>query len=93
MNLYFYTKPEAKVSRFSFAGVFDETSRTLKIGVAQCNKKDTFVKKFGKTIAEARATKRPIEVLQLSNDVTLGKAFVEYCNTYYNQYKTKLFKI
>lgn len=53
---HFYSKPSK--NRLSFAGVHKEG--VLKIAVARCSKKDTFVKKKGRAIAEGRLHKDKI---------------------------------
>lgn len=62
--------------RVTVAGVI--TGDTMKIGVARCSHRDSFVKKKGRYIAEARARKSPLASVTLPEDRTkLGKFFYE----------------
>lgn len=75
-TFYFYSKPEKRKSRLSIAGVYDPDTKLMKIGVAQCDKKDLFIKKFGRSIAEARAIKHPYIDFYVVNGVP-GIEFVD----------------
>ena len=59
-TFYYYSTPtKQRKNRLSFAGIYNPEDRSINIGVAQCNRKDTFIKKFGRSIAEHRAIKKP----------------------------------
>ena len=76
---YFYSKPMKKKSRLSIAGVYDDETKLLRIDVAKCNKKDMFVKQFGKQIAMARTFKHPSVELLVKGE-SPGRDFVNVCN-------------
>jgi hypothetical protein len=78
-TFYFYSKPEKKKSRLSIAGVYNPESGLIKIGLAQCNQKDIFIKKFGRMIAEKRAVKHPIVETFINEGENPGVEFVNIC--------------
>jgi hypothetical protein len=59
MNLFrFYSKPADSKIRVAVVGEYSK--KVLKIAVARCSKKDSFIRKKGKAIAEGRLAKGKI---------------------------------
>lgn len=79
--VYYYTEVPVKSGkketkrRAVFAGLFDDESNKLKIGLAQCSKKDQFVKKVGRVKATGRANGRPFAEVNLPNDLVKPHQF------------------
>ena len=79
-TFYYYSNPtKRRKNRLSFAGIYNPETREVTIGIAQCNRKDTFIKKFGRKIAEERAVKRPYGDLTIEANEHPVKTFVGVC--------------
>lgn len=80
---HFYTKTENLhgAGRVSIAGIVIDN--TLQIGTAVTGKKEQFVRKRGKKIAEGRAIKHPIYTVNLKSDSVkeISKIFIEICKS------------
>lgn len=65
--------------RVSFAGVVE--NNVLKVGVAVCGRKECFNKKRGRTIAQARAAKKPFFELPVENleNKQISNSFINLC--------------
>lgn len=65
--------------RVSFAGVVE--NNVLKVGVAVCGRKETYNKKRGRTIAQARAAKKPFFELPVEglDNKQIGTSFITLC--------------
>ena len=53
----FYSKPNATKVRVVVVGEYDQENRILNLAVARCSKRDSFVRKKGRGIAEGRLSK------------------------------------
>ena len=76
---YFHSKPIPNQRRVTIAGVFDSENQQILFGVAECSKKDQFNRKRGRMIAQGRAGKSPIRVVNLNTNIPseIGKIFVQ----------------
>lgn len=80
------------------AGVLEENSTTLKLGVAQVSPCDVFRKSLGRTIAEGRAKKQTKQnvadgtafTVEVPADATLGKFFVAEAQKIANSELTRI---
>ena len=79
-TFYYYSNPSTRRKNWlSFAGIYDTETNSICIGVAQCNRKDTFIKKFGRHIAEERAIKKPCAKVSIPENFKRGECFVSAC--------------
>ena len=104
MNMFrFYSNPNGR-QRITVVGTYDEQTETLSVGVSKNSKKDPFIRKKGRAIAESRAlsdkgnfgkVKFPKEDMNIGNFLEIASVAVdllENSNTTINneQFQTKM---
>ena len=79
--LYFYKNNNKTGRRQTIAGIVNEAEHTLSVGVAECSKKDQFVKAKGRKIATGRANSTHSVVLSLESDKKPVEQFITFVKT------------
>jgi hypothetical protein len=71
------------------AGVFNEETNTLSVGISSCHNNDCYVKAIGKNIALGRAEKAPNTIISLTDPNVAGRVFREYAERLFKDNKKK----
>ena len=74
---YFHKRNVGKVRSFTLASIYDTDTNTISIGMALCGLKDSFNKKIGRTIAEGRARKNPLIIINIDFNYTFTEGLYQ----------------
>lgn len=80
---FFFHRNQGYEKKATFAGVINSEDNQLRIGLSVCSSKDNFCKKIGRLIAEGRAGKKPVTIINLEgvSPKEYCDKFVEYCKS------------